>query len=131
MKTILILDDESAVRRSFCDFFEDHLWDPVPAESGEEALALLRKMQPLAAIVDVRLPGIDGNEFIRQASQLQNPLKFLVCTGSPEYRIPDDLQQLPNLCRRIFTKPVLNLHELEQELSRMIAVQRACPESGR
>ena len=128
MRTLLILDDDSAVRRSFCDFFEDHLWDPVPAESGEEALTLLQSVRPLAAIVDVRLPGIDGNEFICQASRLMTSLKFLVCTGSPEYRIPDDLRRLPNLCPRVFHKPVIDLQELERELIRMIDAQGTCSE---
>ena len=124
VKTILILDDESAVRRSFCDFFEDHLWEPVPAASGEEALALLQQhLQPLAAIVDVRLPGIDGNEFIRQASQLRTPMKFVVCTGSPEYLIPDDLRQVAGLCPRVFTKPVIDMQELEREINRLIGTQ--------
>ena len=128
MRAILILDDDSAVRRSFCDFFEDHLWYPVPAESGEEALTLLQSVRPLAAIVDVRLPGIDGNEFICQASRLMTPLKFLVCTGSPEYQIPDGLQQMPNLCPRVFHKPVVDLQELERELIRMIDDQGTCSE---
>lgn len=68
MKRILILDDEPAVRQSFMDYFEDRLWFPVQAGSGEEALALLMQERQMAAIVDVRLPGMDGNDFIRSAS---------------------------------------------------------------
>ena len=41
MKTILILDDEQAVRESFSDYFEDRQWHTILAESGEQALKLI------------------------------------------------------------------------------------------
>jgi CheY-like chemotaxis protein len=79
MKTILILDDEKVVRESFLDYFEDHLWNPVQAESGEQALELLKKESPVVAIVDVRLPGMDGNVFIRKSisAKIKNGICYL------------------------------------------------------
>ena len=65
MKRILILDDEPAVRQSFMDYFEDRLWLPVQAGSGEEALALLVQERQMAAIVDVRLPGMGARFTIK------------------------------------------------------------------
>lgn len=120
MKRILILDDEPAVRQSFMDYFEDRLWFPVQAGSGEEALALLMQERQMAAIVDVRLPGMDGNDFIRSASLLYPSMGFVVCTGSPEYHLPPDLQDLANVSNRIFKKPIRDLMELESEALRLI-----------
>lgn len=120
MKTILVLDDEAAVRQSFVDYFEDLLWNPLQAESAEEALEILQTEQPEAAIVDVRLPGMDGNDFIRQASEKHPALKFLICTGSPEYHIPEDIKKIKNVSNCLFKKPVSDLVELEKEVNRMI-----------
>ncbi|PCH61150.1 MAG: response regulator, partial [Gammaproteobacteria bacterium] len=71
MNTILILDDEDVVRQSFVDYFEDNLWRVVQAETAEQALDLLETEQPEVALVDIRLPGIDGDEFIREAIERQ------------------------------------------------------------
>lgn len=120
MKSILILDDEAAVRQSLVDHFEDRCWRTVEAGSAEEALTLLGLEQPDAAIVDIRLPGMDGNDFIRQANLNHTSTVFVICTGSPEYLVPPDLQQLSNVSSRLIKKPVANLDELEAELLRLM-----------
>jgi len=116
MKKILILDDEPTVRHSFVDFFEDQMWQPIQAESGESALLLLESERPLAAIVDMRLPGMDGNEFIREACKRGFIMAFVICTGSPEYDVPDDLQALSCVSNHLFKKPVADFNELEKQV---------------
>ncbi|MCB8926129.1 MAG: response regulator [Ardenticatenaceae bacterium] len=120
MKTILILDDEPAVRQSIADFFEDYLWWPIQAGSAEEALELLAAEVPLAAVVDVRLPGMDGNTFIREVSRRGIKMAFVICTGSPEYDMPDDLLVLPFVSDRLFTKPVTDMADMEREILYLI-----------
>ena len=120
MNSILILDDEAAVRQSLVDHFEDRCWRTLEAGSAEEAVKLLGLEQPDAAIVDIRLPGMDGNDFIRQLNQRSTSMVFVICTGSPEYLVPIDLQQLPNVSSRLIKKPVTNLDELEAELLRLM-----------
>ncbi|MCB1760060.1 MAG: response regulator [Gammaproteobacteria bacterium] len=120
MQSILVLDDEPIVRQSLVDYFEDRAWDPLEADSGEAALLLLENGQPDAAIVDIRLPGMDGNEFIRSACRRYPRMVFLICTGSPEFTVPQDLQAEPNVCNEIFRKPVDDLARLESETLRLI-----------
>jgi CheY-like chemotaxis protein len=120
MQSILVLDDEPIVRQSLVDYFEDRSWDPLEADSGEAALLLLENGQPDAAIVDIRLPGMDGNEFIRNACQRYPHMVFLICTGSPEFAVPQDLKAQPNVSNEIFRKPVDDLARLENETLRLI-----------
>ena len=120
-KTVLIIDDEHFVRQSFLDYFQDRLWDVIGAESGEEALAILEKESPHCAIVDIRLGGMDGNAFIREAYLKRTKMAFVICTGSPEYDIPADVRKLPGVSDRVFKKPVANLADLEEEILRLIA----------
>ena len=122
MKTILILDDEQAVRESFADYFEDRMWRPLQAASGEKALALLEKEPLDAVIVDIRLGGMDGNTFIRKAYVKKKKTAFVICTGSPEYDIPATLLKLPNVSAQVHRKPLNNLGELEKDLLRLIAI---------
>lgn len=115
-KAVLIVDDETFIRQSFVDYFEDHLWQTFQAESGELALELLETECPDAAVVDIRMSGMDGNDFIRKASGKYPEIAYLICTGSPEYVVPSDLQKLPCVSNKLFRKPVTDIAELEAEL---------------
>jgi DNA-binding NtrC family response regulator len=125
----MIIDDEVVVRQSFSDYFEDRLWRPVLAQSGEEALILLDETSPQCAIVDIRLGGMDGNAFIREAYRKKPQMAFVICTGSPEYAIPSDVSKLSGVSKRVFTKPVSDMADLEAELLRLLTT--IATESGR
>ena len=120
IKTVLIVDDEAFIRQSFFDYFEDRLWRPLQAESGEDALKILEKESPHGAIVDIRMRGMDGNTFIRQALSKKPGMAFAICTGSPEYNIPADLMNFSGVSGHIFKKPVTDMARLEEELVRLI-----------
>ena len=120
-KTVLIVDDETFVRQSLVDYFEDRLWRTLAAESGERALEILDGESPSGAIVDIRLGGMDGNTFIRRATVKRPDLVFVICTGSPEYEVPADLLALPCVCNTIHRKPVINISDLELALTKTIA----------
>lgn len=120
MKTILILDDDVAVRESFTDYFEDNLWEVIQAGSGEEALKILEDTNVDAAIVDVRLSGMDGNEFIRTMCSQRQDVAFVICTGSPEYLVPKDLINETCVASNLMKKPVSDLAELETRVNETI-----------
>ncbi|MCP4604430.1 MAG: response regulator [Proteobacteria bacterium] len=120
-KTILILDDDDAVRISLAEYFEDRGWRPMQATSGEEALKLLAGNTPDAAVVDIRLGAVSGDAFIRKAHEMQPELVYVVYTGSPEYRLAEDLAMLTPVSENVFIKPVTLLGTLEEEILRMIA----------
>lgn len=120
MKTILILDDEQAVRQSFSDYFEDHLWNPIQADSAEDALIMLEEERADAAIVDVRLPGMDGTEFIRELNNRKLTIACVICTGSPEFELPPDLIDLTIVSNTLFKKPVSDLEKLENEVTHVL-----------
>ena len=46
---------------------------------------------------------------------------FVVCTGSPEYEISEDLIRLPCVADRVFGKPVIDLNELEDTINKLLA----------
>ena len=119
-KTVLIVDDETYIRQSFSDYFEDHLWRTLQAVSGEQALELMEKESPDGAIVDIRLKGMDGDAFILQANKKKSKMVFVICTGSPEYDVPAELLKLPCVSDHVFRKPVNDMAELENDLIRLI-----------
>jgi CheY-like chemotaxis protein len=70
--TILIVDDDSDVRRSLSDFLEDEGYTVTAASNGRSALDLMRGgVRPSVILLDLMMPGMDGWDF-RQA-QLEDP----------------------------------------------------------
>ena len=63
---LMIIDDEDMIRKSLTVYFEDVGWEVVSFRTSEEALAYLSSGKPDYAIVDLRLPGMTGLEFIRK-----------------------------------------------------------------
>lgn len=120
INTVLVVDDEDYVRQSFADYFEDCLWRTLQSESGEKALKLFEQEIPDAVIVDIRMGGMDGNDFIREANRKGVNIPFVVCTGSPEYDIPQDLLDMPYVSNLIFKKPLNDMAEIERELTRLM-----------
>ncbi|MBL4796666.1 MAG: response regulator [Oleispira sp.] len=113
---ILIVDDDESVYSNIQAYLEDEGYQVCIAESGEQGLICLKTLRPQFAIVDMRLPGMAGDQFIRQAQRLQAGLQFLIHTGSVEYQLPDFLQGHPQVRQSIFYKPLLNMESLVAEM---------------
>lgn len=121
VRSLLIVDDDAPIRDSFGDYFEDYGFRILSAKSGEAALQLMQSESPVAAIVDIRMGGISGADFIRGACATGSDCVFLICTGSPEYAIPDDLRTCRTLSPVVFRKPIDDLGGIRREMHRMIA----------
>jgi CheY-like chemotaxis protein len=68
---VLVVDDESVVCSNVAAFLEDEGFTVFSAASGEEALDLILKQKMDVAIIDIRLPGMDGNMLIVKAHEIQ------------------------------------------------------------
>lgn len=127
-RSVLVLDDEVVVRESLADFFEDRGWRVWQAASAEAALDLLASEPPGGVLVDIRLPGMRGDAFIREAHRLHPALAFVIVTGSPELcrggAGKTYVQDLPATFPRIFEKPVTDLAELERTLAQHILARQ-------
>ena len=111
---VLIIDDELSLLKSLVAFFEDEGFFVRGAESGEEGLEILKTEKMNVVIIDLRLPGIDGNETIVRAHELQPALRFLIHTGSTDYQIPPPLRHIGIEQEAVFLKPLPDLSVLSE-----------------
>lgn len=103
---ILILDDEERIRDLLTQYLEDFdEFAVLSAHSGEQALDLLAKAPAAVAVVDMRLPGISGTQFIREATARGVCRRFLVHTGSVDMAISSELKELGLTRQDFFFKP--------------------------
>ena len=118
--TVLIIDDDEPVRISLKLHFEDCGFRVLAVETAEGALELLEEEDVDAAVVDLRLPGLDGIEFIRRASLFRPHLKCVVFTGSPAASVPKEIMEMSTVSGKLFLKPILDLSIITDEVRRMI-----------
>jgi len=78
---ILIVDDESEIRRIIATFFSQRGYEVVSVDSGVLGLNLLTKDKFDCLISDIRMPFMDGIEFTRRARQLNPDLAIILLTG--------------------------------------------------
>ena len=63
---ILIIDDEKNIRLTLRDILEDEGHHVLEAGTGEDGLALLKDESVDLVLLDVRLPGMDGIEVLKE-----------------------------------------------------------------
>ena len=115
-RTLLIVDDEELVSDSLGSYFEALGCIVHTASSAEEALDGLAEANPDAAIVDMRLPGMSGQEFLLAARAKLPALKSLIYTGSLEYTLPQEFLALGMGNEHVFVKPVEDMKILADAL---------------
>ena len=80
-KPILIVDDEKNIRLALSMSLEKLNIPVETAASGEEALERLEQGGYGLMLLDLRMPGIDGMEVLRQVSQQRPELKVIIITA--------------------------------------------------
>ncbi|WP_409969785.1 response regulator transcription factor [Bengtsoniella intestinalis] len=82
MKKVLVLEDEASIRSFIVLNLRRAGYDVIEAESGEEALELLRAHSDVCvALLDVMLPGIDGFEVCRHIRATNTKIGILMLTA--------------------------------------------------
>ncbi len=87
---ILVVDDESRMRKLVCDFLTRSQYDVLEAEDGEQALDIFYREKEIALIIlDVMMPKVDGWQVCREIRACSRvPVIMLTAKGDER----DELQ---------------------------------------
>ncbi|MEX2270603.1 MAG: response regulator [Vicinamibacterales bacterium] len=82
-QSILIVDDDSAVAETFSRMLKLEGYDVVTALDPEEGLVLAGRIRPSAIILDMRMPIVNGLQFLRtvRASPGLSEVPVAIVTG--------------------------------------------------
>ncbi|WP_028577838.1 response regulator [Desulfomicrobium escambiense] len=120
-RSVLLLDDEPTIRESLGEYLEDCGIATLQAESGEEALAMDGLEAVAVAVVDIRLGGMDGIEFIKALHALRPDVRFLIHTGSTDFQLDPELRAIGLTECEVIFKPVLDMSVFERAIRQKLA----------
>src|SRR4051812_48560840 len=106
MAKILIVDDEPDIRSALSRFFARSGHDVLRAETGEEAVRLVRSERPSVVLLDLFLPGISGFDVLERTRE-ERPVIIMI-TGHGD--IPAAVQAMQLGAEGFLTKPVELAH---------------------
>jgi DNA-binding NtrC family response regulator len=124
---ILIVDDDPGQRSLLNSFLKSQHFETVTANSGEQALELLRGGKFDMMISDVRMPGLTGLETLRLARKENATLPVLLVTAFTDVR--DAVSAMRDGAVNYLAKPI-DLDELLASVRNALGISKAAPPVG-
>jgi len=117
--TILLIDDEEAVRVAAHRLLRRAGYTVFEASSGEEGLLVMAQVAPAldAALVDLNMPGLECRDLLQQLRHLRRDLRLIVWSGFPEEAAREQLAGFPDVD---FIEKPTQLGELAAVLQRVL-----------
>ena len=118
--TILYVDDEPLNLKLFKLNLQDK-FNVITAISGAEGLDILQKESNINVVIsDMKMPGMNGIEFINSAKQFHPDIKYFILTG---FGITPEIQEAINtkLIVKYFKKP-FNINEIVSTINESLGI---------
>ncbi|MGB2765362.1 MAG: sigma-54 dependent transcriptional regulator [Candidatus Aminicenantaceae bacterium] len=78
---ILIIDDEKDIRWLFSKILTAEGYQVLTALNGQTGISIIKKEKPDLVILDLKLPGMDGIEILREIRRFDKDLCVIILTG--------------------------------------------------
>jgi DNA-binding NtrC family response regulator len=125
---ILVVDDDDGNRRSTEMALRKDGYDVVSVASGEDGLRELRQRSTDLLVTDLRMPGMDGIEVLKQAREIDPGIAVLVITGYGS--VESAVDAMKEGADDYLQKPV-NLVELRKRVAAAVEKRRLAQEVER
>ena len=122
-RRILIVEDNADLRRLYAIGLNQRGFEVRLAANGAEAVDRVETENPSAIVLDLRMPVMDGWEFIDRVNppEKTEPIPVLVVSGYPK---PDE-RPIPSCVHGWIAKPA-TIEELAVKLAEIIPLRTAC-----
>ncbi|MET3575772.1 response regulator [Bhargavaea ullalensis] len=117
MKRILVVDDQNGIRLLLAEVFRREGHETVLAKNGFEALERLRETEPDCVLLDMKMPGMDGIEVLKEIKAAAPATPVLMMTAYGEQEQIDAAKELG--AADYFTKP-FDIHELRTAVNELL-----------
>jgi len=118
---VLIVDDEDNMRSALLEIIKRGGYDAIAAKSGKEALGLISGNSFASAIVDVRMPDMNGIDLLRRIKQLHPKMVVIIVTAFPDAEAAFEASQIGAV--EYLTKPFSSSEKLLSILKNHLGVK--------
>lgn len=101
---ILVADDDKVLTQLLRTLLEDAGYGVEVVYDGEHAYEHLKKPGCKGAIIDIRMPGLNGAELLMLMAAERIAVPVIVVAGFPDFD-EEEMKQFPNV-KRFFLKPL-------------------------
>ena len=112
---VLLVDDDEMIRDCVTAYLEDEGYSVHCAANAEEALESFAAISPVVCISDLRLPGMNGEEFIIRAHTISPDTGYMLHTGML-YLLSDELRAIGMAEDDVLLKPIHDLSKLVNKI---------------
>src|SRR5258706_5735405 len=81
MERILIIDDNESLRYTLASVLEESGFEPSAVEDGHKALDAIKRNQYELVICDMKLPGMDGMQILKEIKKIREDLPVIMLTA--------------------------------------------------
>lgn len=81
MSNILIIDDEKSIRKTLSEILSFEGYKIEDAADGEEGLALYKQKTYDVVLCDIKMPKLDGMEFLQKATEHNSDVPIIMISG--------------------------------------------------
>jgi CheY-like chemotaxis protein len=86
MKKILVVDDEQNIRFLYKEELEDLGYQVTVASTAEDAMTKILADKPDIITLDIKMPGMDGIEFMRKLKEEKSDIPVILCSAYGRYK---------------------------------------------
>lgn len=91
---VLLVDDEEEFVQSLAERLSMRELGSDTAYDGEQALSFVRRQEPDVMVLDLKMPGIDGMEVLRQVKKAYPAIQVIILTGHGTKQHEDEARRL-------------------------------------
>lgn len=104
LERILFVDDEEQILKAFKRLFMDTEYEIITAQSGEEALNILKEEDVDIIVSDMKMPSMTGYELLSKVKEKYPSIVRIILSGFSDERIVFDALQ-KNIAKLYILKP--------------------------
>ena len=82
-KRVIVIDDDKSILRTFTRILQKNGYEIDVAETGKEAIDKSKKMRYDLALIDIRLPDMDGTDLLVKMQETMHDAIKIMITGFP------------------------------------------------
>lgn len=94
LSRLLIVEDEESQLRTLADLMEDEGFDVIGCGTAAEAVEHVRREDFGVAIVDFRLPDLDGTRLLKKFNALNDKIRIIINTAHASFESAKDALNL-------------------------------------